>query len=629
MSRGLIGWLGIVVSALCIVAACGGDDETTGTACVPGETVGCACPGNQSGVQTCLPDGTGYGECEQCDGSGGAGGVAGSGGVGGWGGEGATGGSGGSGGAGGVGGAGGSSATCNDHPDCTTSDTYCDNGTCEAKLPVGATCSITEACLSASCTDGVCCSTPCAGLCEACDLSGSVGTCAPVPSGLDPDAECSDGGVCDGAGTCSIQAHWAKRFGDAGIQNTGGLAVDSSGNIILAGSFNGAIDLGGGALVAVGTNDSFVAKFDSNGNHLWSTRYGDTLTYIQDVAVDSTGAIIVVGVFMGTINFGGGQHVSQGGFDAMVAKLTPSGGHVWSSSFGDGANQSARAVATDSSDNVLITGGFAETIDLGGQPLTEISNGDLYVAQFTTAGVHVWSSRYGDADSETPNDIATDSADAVLLVGDYSNTISFGGAVLTSTGSTDGFVVKLTTAGAHVWSKSTGATGSDQSRTVAADASNNVLVAGQYRGSIDLGGGMLPTSGSSSSAFIVKYNPNGAHQWSHGFVGTGYSGGAAVAVDGAGSVLMTGSFSTFVDFGGGPLVATGGTDCYLVKFGSTGNHVWSEHFGVAGATNSYSVATDSLDRPVLAGTMEGVADFAGVQLTSAGLADVFLAVFTP
>ena len=59
-------------------------------------------------------------------------------------------------------------------------------------------------CVSNHCADGVCCGTTCGGLCEACDLGGSVGTCTFIPAGTDPDMECDDVMMpnCGGAGTC-------------------------------------------------------------------------------------------------------------------------------------------------------------------------------------------------------------------------------------------------------------------------------------------------------------------------------------------------------------------------------------------------------------------------------------------
>ncbi len=58
-------------------------------------------------------------------------------------------------------------------------------------------------CLSGFCADGVCCNTACTGQCEACDVTGKVGTCSPVtdrPHGTRALCETrADAGVCDQA----------------------------------------------------------------------------------------------------------------------------------------------------------------------------------------------------------------------------------------------------------------------------------------------------------------------------------------------------------------------------------------------------------------------------------------------
>ncbi|WP_437835374.1 hypothetical protein [Sorangium sp. So ce1153] len=101
---------------------------------------------------------------------------------------------------------------------------------------------------------------------------------------------------------------WSKRFGDAADQ-TGplpfqGVAFDSEGELVFAGSFRGKVDFGGGELTADDT-DWFVAKFDPSGTHQWSHRYGSgaafqgaTSAAIQPDARE----IVVAGVSDGAIN---------------------------------------------------------------------------------------------------------------------------------------------------------------------------------------------------------------------------------------------------------------------------------------------------------------------------------------
>lgn len=84
---------------------------------------------------------------------------------------------------------------------------FCAAGVCTTKAAPGSACSTASACATGFCTDGVCCDSACLGQCEACDASGSVGTCSAAPKGDSPhggrSACASDGsscgGSCDGA----------------------------------------------------------------------------------------------------------------------------------------------------------------------------------------------------------------------------------------------------------------------------------------------------------------------------------------------------------------------------------------------------------------------------------------------
>jgi hypothetical protein len=108
---------------------------------------------------------------------------------------------------------------CGADSDCTA-NYYCAGttvGTCTAKGNPGATCGADNQCLSGNCVDGVCCDKPLAqcGGCNACNVTGHVGTCWPVPANADPHGNCTDlgagacsfDGFCDGAGGCQKYAN--------------------------------------------------------------------------------------------------------------------------------------------------------------------------------------------------------------------------------------------------------------------------------------------------------------------------------------------------------------------------------------------------------------------------------------
>ncbi|HEY7953663.1 MAG TPA: hypothetical protein VII38_00160 [Polyangia bacterium] len=74
---------------------------------------------------------------------------------------------------------------CSTDADCTVSpNLYCQpDGTCKSTKPNGRVCSASAECTSASCIDGYCCNSACAGQCQACDVAGNLGTCTTVTSG--------------------------------------------------------------------------------------------------------------------------------------------------------------------------------------------------------------------------------------------------------------------------------------------------------------------------------------------------------------------------------------------------------------------------------------------------------------
>ncbi len=104
-------------------------------------------------------------------------------------------------------------ATCSTGAECAANVTCMPNGGC-GKRAAGQPCAMGVECQSTFCAQGVCCGSDCTAKCFACNLPGTTGLCAAVPSGLDPldqcmaksRATCDTDGQCDGLGGCRLWA---------------------------------------------------------------------------------------------------------------------------------------------------------------------------------------------------------------------------------------------------------------------------------------------------------------------------------------------------------------------------------------------------------------------------------------
>jgi len=434
---------------------------------------------------------------------------------------------------------------------------------------------------------------------------------------------------CNGtADTCTGNGVWAKRFGDAGAQSGAAVAVHVGGAVI-TGSFAGTTDFGGGLLTSAGATDAFLASYDYMGAHLWSRRFGDAVAQAGvGVAVDKLGNIVVIGDFAGTIDLCGGALTSAGLTDVFVAKFDSGGNHLWSKRFGDAKAQNGHGIAVDDAGDVVITGSFAGKIDLGGGAITAAGATDVFVAKLDPSGAYLWGKTFGGAQGDSGKAVAVDPAGNVVLTGEMGSAVDFGGGALPFGGATDVFLASFTAAGNYVWAKSFGNTAAQTAGGVAVDAAGSVVLTGDVAGAANFGGGLL-TSAGSTDVFVARFTVGGMHLWSKLFGTAGAENGNGVAVDSFGGIVLTGDFATSVNFGGGALTSAGGTDVFAVKLDpQAGAHVWSKRYGDNVAQSGAGIAADDTGA-LLVGTFAGTINFGTGAMTSAGTTDVFLAKLLP
>ncbi len=173
---------------------------------------------------------------------------------------------------------------------------------------------------------------------------------------------------------------WEKHFGDDDGNSQWVLDVDTlaSGDVVLAGLFGGALNLGMTELVAAGTTSAFAGRLlAADGSELWARNWGEAGdgAFVAAMAVDGCDRIVLGGGFSGVLDFGGSAAPLDSGAaesqDAFLAKLGADGSGIWAYGFGDdltGENtgQAVERVATNVPGAVAVAGRFHGSIDLGG-----------------------------------------------------------------------------------------------------------------------------------------------------------------------------------------------------------------------------------------------------------------------
>jgi hypothetical protein len=438
--------------------------------------------------------------------------------------------------------------------------------------------------------------------------------------GLDCGSTCLP---CSGGSTLSFSK------GGSGADHGLDVAIDSAASIVMVGRFGGSANFGGGALTASGGSDIFVAKYNNVGAHVFSKRLGGTQAdgdLNVSVAVDSGRNVYVGGNYRGTIDFGGGfTHTALGTTDAFIVKFNASGVPQWSRSYGLAASSAVRVngLAVSPAGDVFVAGAFASTtVNLGGSVLTNggpAGTYDGFVLKLSTAGAHVWSRQFGGT---TGNDQATNIAlDATLTP--YVSGFFVGTAEgLTSLGSSDGLLLKIAPAtGATTWARRIGADSTDLANAVEVDSVGPV-VTGTFKKTVTFDDASTATT-ATSAAYVAAYNAAGTFRWKKAYTSaTGNVRGLTMAGTTAGVVAL-GDFQGSVAFNApaAAVTATGTNDMWMVRYDTTGNVLWTTTHGSSTALPAgASVAAGVLG---VTGDFQNSITFGSNTLTSAGNDDAF------
>lgn len=460
--------------------------------------------------------------------------------------------------------------------------------------------------------------------------------------------------LCISINEIHAQSLWAAKIGGSLNDRCNAVTTDASGNVYMTGWFQGTVDFNPGAatnsLAATGNYDAFVLKLDGSGNYVWAVKFGGTANDIGNaIVVDGNGNVYTTGNFEGTCDFDPGAGTANltapgGNSDAFICKINSSGAFVWAKKIGDTNLEEGLGIALDASNNVYTTGYFSSTtVDFDpGAGTANISPGgfnDAYVSKLDVNGNYVWAKAFTGPNYEVGNAIAVDASGNVYTTGSFRGSADFdpgaGSSFLTSSGWTDLFLCKLTSAGVFSWAKRIGDINYDEGKAITTDPTGNIYFTGIFMNSPDFDPGTgttTLTSVGNYDVFVAKFSSTGTMTWAKSFGATTEDCGKGIDLDASGNVYTVGYFYGSTDFDPGAGISNlsplGNCDVFISKLDNTGNFVWAKKMGGTDFDFGNALAVDGSGNVVTAGYFQGTGDYdpgsAIYNLTSSGSYDMFV-----
>jgi hypothetical protein len=206
------------------------------------------------------------------------------------------------------------------------------------------------------------------------------------------------------------QVAWLVRFGGSGADAVQGVATHGTRIAIAGTFTSGADLLGEPLTAVDERSpfgDAFVAELDGKGSRRWHATFGgradDT---VAGVAIDSRGRIVVAGSVRDVVRVGSTMHVAQGASDGLVVWYGDDG-ELGANVLVGGADFDGVRAITALDDHVVIGGFFSGTIKLGERTLAAGGGDDSFLAALDSSGTIAASWHVGGAGREEITSLAT------------------------------------------------------------------------------------------------------------------------------------------------------------------------------------------------------------------------------
>lgn len=414
----------------------------------------------------------------------------------------------------------------------------------------------------------------------------------------------------------SGQAIWIKTASaTGGAAYATSVAVDAAGNSYITGVFRvGSATFGEYVLGALGKEDIFVAKYNSEGGLQWARQAGGSSHDAGwNIAADAFGNSYVIGSHTHSATFDSEQLGTFGSQDIFIAKYNASGQVVWAKNAGGGGDDTGYGIALDRVGNVYTTGAIDGAAKFGeitaeGKYFFLAKLGDNPFLPTSGSLVKQWEAAFGGSGADAFRAVRELPDGGFILAGTSDSQIS-GNQEVHGFGGTDIWLVRVDAHGTKLWEKNYGGEGTDTLADVIITPEGGFFLAGSSNSKVS--GSKTSSDYGEMDFWLIKLDAGGDPLWDQSYGGTGSDGLTAIQMTGDGGYLLGGTSVSPVsgtktsEFFS---VSPQDPDYWVIRIDGDGNALWDRSFGGRGPDYLFSLEASSEGGFLLAGYSKSNAD---------------------
>lgn len=343
------------------------------------------------------------------------------------------------------------------------------------------------------------------------------------------------------------------------------IALVADGGYLMCGTFYGGDGVFGDLVLPESDlGNTFIVKYDHNGNAMWAVDevgYG----YYTKITVDADGNIIVIGSLYGDFSFDGINYPTFGEYDAMYAKYSSTGSPMWIKVFGGLGSEDLSCLTTDDDNNIILGGRFSSDFEFEGHNFNVVALGDNFIMKSDENGYPIWLNLIASNNDESqPEGVAIGPDNNIYLGVTVENETHVDAIEILTLGLTDACLMQLNPEnGAVNWYKTGGGYEYDYVHGIQA-AKDGIFLIGTYSGTAEFDG--LQLTDAFSGAYLTSFDYNGNALSVRGFTGESFVSINDVNMDAHGNIYCSGLFyEDVISDGLATLVTNGGVDIYAYK----------------------------------------------------------------